>query len=103
MALKQRWFVEDLAARLRERRAKLGLTQEEVAARMENVTYLAYQRWESGEAFPQDRNIYRVANALELDPSDLMVEMVPQRDQDPSQMDRIEAKLDEIISLLAKR
>jgi transcriptional regulator with XRE-family HTH domain len=104
MAVNRRWAVEDFAERLRQRRAELGLTQEALASRMEGVTLRAYSRWESGEAIPQDRNMSKIAAALELDMSDLVVELVPKQSQgSPAQMDRIEAKVDLIISLLAKR
>jgi transcriptional regulator with XRE-family HTH domain len=103
LALRRRLAAEDLGERLQKRRAQLGLTQEQVAERLDGVTLRAYQRWESGEAVPQDRNLHKAASALDLDPAELVVELVPLGGMGDNQLDRIEAKLDQLLSLTAQQ
>jgi transcriptional regulator with XRE-family HTH domain len=85
--------VGERLARLREAHA---LTQEAAAARA-GVTLRAWQRWESGASEPYARNIARISEEFEI-PLHELVGDGPS--PEPSQLDRIEQKLDLILNQL---
>jgi transcriptional regulator with XRE-family HTH domain len=93
MALRQ----EKVSERLRELRERQGLSQED-AARKVGITQRQWQRWESGDSMPYPRSLDMVASTFGIsvaeffDPAEPVV--------DTTQLDRIEGKLDELLSLL---
>lgn len=62
---------ERFAWNLRVARRRAGLRQQDLADRMGNKqTGISY--WESGKCMPQITSIARLAEALEIEPSDLL-------------------------------
>jgi transcriptional regulator with XRE-family HTH domain len=60
-----------LAARLRELRARRGLTQDHVAKRL-GVHESAVSRWESGSRFPTGEDLVALADLFEVSTDDLL-------------------------------
>jgi len=60
-----------LAARLRELRARRGLTQDQVAKRL-GVHESAVSRWESGTRFPTGEDLVALAELFEVSTDDLL-------------------------------
>jgi transcriptional regulator with XRE-family HTH domain len=56
---------------LRVRRLELGLSQDELAARLQ-VTQQTISRWENGTTLPGPRRVVDLAVELELEPSGLL-------------------------------
>ena len=89
-------YREQLGDAIRERRRELGLTQKELAKRVNIEEAQTISRWERGENAPTD--LEAVARGLETNVSDLLSQLqtVPQRDRrrlEPdgaTQLDRIE-------------
>ncbi|HEM3178755.1 helix-turn-helix domain-containing protein [Streptococcus suis] len=52
-----------LKEKLKHARKKAGLTQKEIAERM-NITQQQYGLWETGKRTPNDENLKHLANAL---------------------------------------
>lgn len=97
MALRRERVVE----RLSELRERAGLSQED-AARKVGVTHRQWQRWESGQSMPYPRNLDKVASAFGISVSDFFDDQpLASPETRSDQLDRIEAKLDEILNLLA--
>ena len=63
--------MSDLPIRLRSLRIQKGMTQTELAARLE-VSQNAIFNWESGKREPSADNIEKLAKALEVSPAYLM-------------------------------
>lgn len=85
--------------RLLELRERHGLSQEDAAHKV-GITTRQWQRWETGESMPYPRNLDAVASRFGISvaeffdpPDDISV--------DVAQLDRMEAKLDEILSRVA--
>lgn len=84
--------------RLLELRERHGLSQEDAAHKV-GITTRQWQRWETGESMPYPRNLDAVASRFGIsvaeffDPAEAVT-------ADVAQLDRIEAKLDEILSRL---
>lgn len=106
-------YRDQLGAAIRRQRKKLGLSQEEVADRMRErgspgTTGQSVSRWERGANLASDRNLELIAEALEISLPDLMAGLeVPRRTgrpgeqpPPPSQLDRIEAMLSEVLDRL---
>ena len=55
---------KDVAKMIRELRAKLGLTQEQFAAKV-GVTFSTVNRWESGRSTPSPLAMWRIEELLE--------------------------------------
>jgi len=93
-----------IGGRIRERREKLGLTQADVAARMgvASVTKDYISRWERGVVEVSEGYLPTLAQALDTTQSDLEVgALIELSDGQPeSQLDRIEAKLNQILETL---
>lgn len=64
-------LAQHLAARLRELRAKRGLTQDQVARRLA-VHESAISRWESGSRFPTGEDLVALADLFEVSTDDLL-------------------------------
>lgn len=90
MALRRERIVE----RLSELRERDSLTQEQAAHRV-GVTTRQWQRWESGESVPYPRNLDQVASAFGISVQEFF-----DGPPDGSQLDRIEALLEELLSRL---
>lgn len=89
---------EKVMERLLELRERHGLSQEDAAHKV-GITTRQWQRWETGESMPYPRNLDAVASRFGIsvaqffdEPTELIV--------DVAQLDRIEAKLDEVLNLL---
>jgi len=86
---------KNLGERIRDRRLRLGATQEEVAVGA-GVDTTTIGKIERGERNPNLHNLIRIADALQLDASELIsgltVEMVPTRDSKPSALERLRGK-----------
>lgn len=73
-----------------------GLTQQAVAQKL-GIGYRTIQSWEAGEVVPEWPNVERLAKYYKVRPEEIMGELPPMR---PAQLDRIEAKLDELLAIL---
>lgn len=106
-------YRERIGERIREAREARNWTQPELARRLPGtVDAASISRWETGRVEPRADNLQALADALEVDPayflapkpqpgtSDLMGTLNGAGGE-PSQLDRIEAKLDELLSRLA--
>lgn len=102
-------YKQQLGTVIRECREELGLTQKELADRANVEEPQTVSRWERGLNSPTD--LEAVARALETTPEDLLARLKPigqkaRRRLMPSegtQLDRIEQKLDDILTLLAAK
>lgn len=103
---------ERIGARMAERRKELGLKQREVADRIPGSTEgKDISRWENGKHRPQGDTLQAIATALETDIADLYAGRVADRKpkgatpdpfaDDPSQLGRVEAKLDALSEKVA--
>ncbi|KQV07597.1 helix-turn-helix domain-containing protein [Leifsonia sp. Root112D2] len=85
----------ELGERILARRLSLGATQEEVASGAE-VDTTTIGKIERGERNPNVHNLIRIADALQLDPGDLISgmtrDMVPPRVPKPSALERLRGK-----------
>lgn len=70
--------MNDFAARLKDRRTALGLTQEALAEKI-HVTRQAISNWENGKSLPDLEMLALLSWALEMDVSALLGEQVPPR------------------------
>jgi transcriptional regulator with XRE-family HTH domain len=86
---------QELGERIRDRRLRLGATQEEVAVGA-GVDTTTIGKIERGERNPNLHNLIRIADALQLDAGELIsgltAEMVPPRDSKPSALARLRGK-----------
>lgn|GEM_PF-2805818 len=62
---------KEIGARIKERRTALGLTQEDLAERL-NVTFQAVSKWENGISMPDITLFHKLANVLELTVDELL-------------------------------
>lgn len=53
--------------RIRQAREAMGLSQEDLAARVDGVSRVAVSQWENGESRPRDKRLEKIAQALHLD------------------------------------
>src|SRR5947209_15140887 len=83
---------EQLGVRLRTLARARGITSDEDAARLIGVSYRQYQRWLSGESDPRSTSLKQIAQAFEIPLVELLGE------PDPTQLDRIEAKLERLLA-----
>lgn len=90
---------EEVGARIRELRGPLP--QPELARKLD-VSLRAVQKWEAGESAPQWENLVRLSKLFGVTQDFLLYgdrNMGTRADAD-TQLDRIEAKLDQVLSLL---
>lgn len=88
---------ERVVQRLTDLRERHGLSQEDAAHKV-GVTHRQWQRWEAGESMPYPRNLDGVASAFGISIQEFFDDQpLP---PDPVQLDRVEAKLDELLGLL---
>lgn len=90
---------EKVMERLLDLRERHGLSQEHAAQKV-GITHRQWQRWEQGESMPYPRNLDAVASAFGISITDFFDPAEPVLDSDPAQLDRIEQKLDAILSRL---
>lgn len=93
---------EIVATKLAQLRDAHDLTQERAAAHV-GVTVRQWQRWETGVSVPYPRNLDAIAEKFGISVAeffDAPREVPAENGRPPSQLDRIEAKLDVILSLL---
>lgn len=62
---------EELRKRIRERRKFLGMTQEELADKVD-ISTMSIRRYESGERLPKHETVEKIAKALQCDISELI-------------------------------
>jgi len=91
----------ELGHHLRRLRERSGLSQEDAAHRV-GVSLGGYRAWEHGRV-PRPGNRRRLAALFSVPVGELESYMVSLRDKapEPARLDRIEAKLDAVIELLA--
>lgn len=89
---------EKVMERLLELRERHGLSQED-AARKVGITHRQWQRWENGESMPYPRNLDAVASKFGISVAEFF-DPEPDISVDVAQLDRIEATLNAILSLL---
>jgi transcriptional regulator with XRE-family HTH domain len=102
-------YKEQLGELIKEKREALGLTQRELADKAHVKESTTVSRWERGEREPTD--LEAVARALDTTASEMLSQLSPLHQKTrkrldpsaPSQMDRIEAKLDEVLSRLPEQ
>lgn len=63
--------IYEFGKNLRKIRQEKGLTQEALANAI-NVCHQSVSKWETGEAMPQVKWIYRIADVLKVNPKDLV-------------------------------
>jgi transcriptional regulator with XRE-family HTH domain len=85
-----------IGARLKRLRLEHNLTQAQAAERIGLKDYRQWQGWEAGEHAPRDDRLAQIADEFGLSLADFNA----LGDSEPSQLDRIEAKLDELLSRL---
>lgn len=99
-------------ARIRAAREAKGWSQSELARKMPGKTDgPSVSRWERGEVMPGPQNIDRLAAALDQDagyfyvpePTPGVPDLMAALRKDPTQLDRIESKLNEILVALKLR
>jgi transcriptional regulator with XRE-family HTH domain len=100
-------YREQVGQAIRRRRLALGLTQDDLADRI-GVKGQTVSRWERGANLGTEENLESVAQALETTLTALMAEIKAPADGSPrtgriSQLDRIEAKLDELLEASRSR
>lgn len=66
-------MVKSIGNRIRGKRSALGLTQQDIAVRL-NITPGAYAKIERGETDPSISRIYEIADILGADPLQLITE-----------------------------
>ena len=66
-------LVKSIGNRIRGKRSTLGLTQQDIAVRL-NITPGAYAKIERGETDPSISRIYEIAEILGIDPLQLITE-----------------------------
>lgn len=105
--------VERIGRRIRERREEIGLSQGDVARELPGkVDGNQVSRWERGLHRPQDETLEQLGRVLRVDPAYFMSDG-PSRsasasaqelgdDEQQQQLDRIEAKLERVLSLLGQ-
>jgi len=86
----------EVGQRIKELRGPLP--QPELARKLD-VSLRAVQKWEAGESAPQWDNLVRLSKFFGVT-QDYLLYGERSRTPEPSQLDRIEARLEEIISLL---
>lgn len=84
--------------RIAQLRKRKRLTQQAMAERL-HIAYRTYQTWEAG-TMPEWPNLEKLAGELGVRPEDLIGDDHDMTPEQESQLDRIEAKLDELIVLL---
>lgn len=62
---------DELRKRIRERRKFLGMTQEELADKVD-ISTMSIRRYESGERLPKHETVEKIAKALQCDISELI-------------------------------
>lgn len=98
-------YKEELGRQIKRRREDLGLTQTDLAELIPVKESQTISRWERGERAPND--LEALARALQTTAAEMLAELSPVRQTDRrrmmpgSQLDRIEAKLDELLTLAA--
>lgn len=92
--------MDDFHKRLSERRAALGLSQNEAAAAT-GATLRNYQRWEAGDNLPHLRQLPAIAAGLRTTPSELLGGDDPAAAPRSSHELQLEARLSRIEELLA--
>lgn len=90
---------EKVMERLLDLRERHGLSQEHAAQRV-GITHRQWQRWETGASMPYPRNLDAVASAFGISVADFFDADPAVEVADVGQLDRIEAKLDELLSRL---
>lgn len=83
-------------AQLRKRTP--GLTQQRLSEKL-GVGYRTVQSWESGDVMPEWDNVERLAKFFKVRPEQVIGEAPP---VEPAQLDRIEAKLDQLQSVVTR-
>lgn len=86
-----------VGGQIRRRREELGLRQRELADLMPDaVSNQHISNWERAVHMPSDRNLQALAEALTVD----IGYFYSGGDSEPSQLDRIEAKLDALLAAM---
>lgn len=99
-----RMALEDKARgqRLAQMRKLRRLTQQQMCEKL-GVAYRTYQTWEAG-TMPEWPNVEKIATFFEIRPEDWIGEddivLSAAKPGEPTQLDRIEAKLDRLLELL---
>lgn len=88
----------EVGQRIKELRGPLP---QPVLAQKLGVSLRAVQKWEGGESAPQWDNLVRLSKMFGVTQNYLLYGEPEDAGPTPSQLDRIEAKLDELLSLLA--
>lgn len=96
MALQNREIGERISAL---RHARGNPPQEIVAQRLE-VAYRSYQSWEAGDTKPSWRNLTKLAKYYGVTEEYILIGEMVDDVLEPTQLDRIERKLDEILKRL---
>lgn len=83
-------------------RSKKGLTQEELAVRM-NVVRQTVSKWEKGLSVPDSEMLIRLADIFEVPVGSLLGETIAEDAENESEIARIAAKLEQLNALMAER
>lgn len=82
-------------------RSKKGLTQEELAVRL-NVVRQTVSKWEKGLSVPDSEMLIRLADVFEVPVGSLLGETI-ETGEDESELKQIAAKLEQLNALMAER
>lgn len=92
---------EEIGQRLTELREQRGGPPQEVVAQEVGVSYRSIQAWEAGETKPSWRNLTQLATYYGVSPEFILVgENGTTAAVPDTQLERIEAKLDELLELV---
>lgn len=88
-----------MARRIQSERERLGLSHLELAAKV-GTTDRSVRRWEAGASEPQPRHLRALAETFDLQVTDLRPNLEAEEAAVRDQLDRIESKLDLLVSAL---
>ena len=91
----------EIGEKIKRRRVSLGLTQEELAARL-NIVRQTVSKWEKGLSVPDAELLTRLAEVLEVPVSTLLGSAIPD-DKEPDDIARQLARINEQLAVKNRR
>lgn len=95
-------YQQRMAEQIRRERERRGWRREDLAQKT-GASYRQIERWETGKSRPQIANRIALAEVFEMDLADLFPDLEAEEEALRDQLDRIESKLDELLSRLPAR
>lgn len=94
-------YQQRMASQIRREREKRGWRREDLAQRT-GASYRQIERWETGGSRPQTANRLALAEAFEMELTELFPDLEAEEEALRHQLERIEKKLDLILAALTK-